>query len=152
MTRGSKRVAHLKVGIYRQVRAAWDIRLQRATSRTKFSAFRAEDFYFEVADTCLVAPEFQLRFDGVDLHLERDGLVSFTPLALLVGSSLLDRLKLEHGSLPPRPINLQDVLAAVRRFPHKIQRFLGKLITTQCYVVAIAERPPLGVDDASAES
>ena len=49
----------------------------------------AEDFFLEVADACLVAPEFQLSLNRIDLRLESDDLVFRRHLHANIGDVVL---------------------------------------------------------------
>jgi hypothetical protein len=61
-------------------------------------------------------------------------------LALFVDPRLLDRLEVQRGTFSPCSIIRQNVFAAVSRFAHKVQRFLGKLIANGPEARAILER------------
>ena len=71
---------------------------------------------------------------------------SAVALALLLGKSLFDQIKLLPRGLAPCFIIGEHVVTAICRGAHKIHRLLAKLIATQRHIVAVAERLPICID------
>ena len=83
-------------------------------------------------------PTARLRFQAVQFYLKRPN-----SLALLLGISLFDQIKLLPRGLAPCLIIREHVLAAICRSTHQIHGLLAKLIAAQRYVVPVTERLPL---------
>jgi hypothetical protein len=72
-------------------------------------------------------------------------------LALLLGKSLFDQIKLLSRGVAPCLIIAKQMVTAICRDAHQIHRLLAKLIATPRHIVTVAERLPLRVYGASRE-
>jgi hypothetical protein len=84
-------------------------------------------------------------------HLSRRDRLRDPNLALLLGKSLFDQIKLLPRVLAPCLIIGEHVVTAICRGAHQIHGLLAKLIAIPPDVVTIAERLPLSADGTSCE-